>query len=162
MYSHLFDRLFFQRISFVFKENKLKNLYTFDSYYFFLKYSYEGRFPSVSLSFEWNIYQLVELDELILVVCFIFSNRVSFVQNMTQNIRTSTYYDQRRSILEAKNHSAGTSECRKYNSYWVCVPRTVLNKQSDRGKITHLKKYFLDQCSGIRSKIGGSKIDFLG
>ena len=45
--------------------------------------SYERRFPNVSLSFECNIYQFVDLDELILVVCFVFLNEASFVQNMT-------------------------------------------------------------------------------
>jgi hypothetical protein len=35
----------------------------------------ERTFPSVSLSFEWDIYQFVELDELILVVCSVFAHR---------------------------------------------------------------------------------------
>jgi len=33
------------------------------------------RSPSVSISFEWNIYQIVELDELILVICSVFAHR---------------------------------------------------------------------------------------
>ena len=36
-----------------------------------------GWSPTGSLSFEWDIYQVVELDELIRVVCSIFAHRLS-------------------------------------------------------------------------------------
>ena len=76
----------------------------------------------MSLSFEWDRYQLVELDELILLVCFVFPRRASFVQNMTQNIRISTYYYQRRSILEA-SYSCFTS-----NSHFIIYQRIALDE----------------------------------
>jgi hypothetical protein len=37
---------------------------------------HEGTSPSVSLSFEWDTYQFVKLDELILVVCSVFAYKV--------------------------------------------------------------------------------------
>ena len=41
----------------------------------------EGRSPSVTLCFEWDIYQFVELDELILVVCFVFPDTLQFLSS---------------------------------------------------------------------------------
>ena len=79
--------------------------------------TYEGTSLSLSLSFEWNAYQFIELDELILIVCFVFANEVSFAKNTAQSIRIPRYYYQSISILEAKNHRAGSSECGKYFSY---------------------------------------------
>ena len=49
----------------------------------------EGRLTSVSLSFVCDVCQFVERDELILLLCFLFLNKPSLVQNMTQNLRIS-------------------------------------------------------------------------
>ena len=49
---------------------------------------YEEEFPNMSLRFEREMYQFVELDELVIVLCLVSPNRTSSILDVRQSIET--------------------------------------------------------------------------